>query len=346
MSNSSLVTVKVPAHASNYTAKRNHAIDKITIHHMAGMLTAAQCGGIFAKAGRGGSSNYGVGFDGSVGMYVPEAGRSWASSSPANDHRAITIEVSNSGGAPDWKVGQTAYNKTIELCVDIVRRNPGIKKIEFTGNATGNLTMHQFFANTACPGPYLKSRFPEIAALVNQKIGAGHVPVPAPSAPASGLIRFGMTGPSVKDVQNKLNAQGFNCGKADSIFGNKTLSAVKAFQKAKGLGVDGIVGPATLGALANGSSSKPSTSGKITLSVDGLWGSNTTRRLQQFLGINVDGINGIGTRKAMQKWLGVAQDGSIGPNTVKALQKKVGASVDGKLGPNTVKALQTFLNKN
>jgi peptidoglycan hydrolase-like protein with peptidoglycan-binding domain len=46
-----------------------------------------------------------------------------------------------------------------------------------------------------------------------------------------------------------LNREGFNCGEVDGIFGKGTKGQVIAFQKAKGLGADGIVGPKTREAL-------------------------------------------------------------------------------------------------
>lgn len=83
---------------------------------------------------------------------------------------------------------------------------------------------------------------------------------------------------------------------------------------------------------------------KITLTVDGKWGTNTSKRFQQYLGVTQDGIFGTNSTKAMQRWLGVTADGIMGTKTIKALQKKVGATVDGVCGINTVKALQRYLN--
>lgn len=177
MSNSSLVDYTLIS--PNKNSPRNDTIKKITIHHMAGNLTVEQCGAGFAKSSRQASSNYGIGTDGRVGMYVEEKDRSWCSSSPENDHQAITIEVANDGGEPDWHVSDKAYNKLIELCVDICKRN-GIEKLNFTGDATGNLTMHKYFTATACPGPYLSSKFPEIAEAVNQRLN-----------PADGWVKTG-----------------------------------------------------------------------------------------------------------------------------------------------------------
>lgn len=175
MSNSSLVNyTKISPNKSTRSGK----ISKITIHHMAGNLTVEQCGEVFAPSSRKASSNYGVGTDGRVGMYVPENYRSWATSSSANDNIAVTIEVANDGGA-NWHVSDKALQKTIELCADICKRN-GIKKLNFTGDKNGNLTMHKWFAATACPGPYLESKFGYIADEVNKILSGKEQPKEEP----------------------------------------------------------------------------------------------------------------------------------------------------------------------
>lgn len=167
MSNSLLVDyIKL---SPNYN-KRKYKITKITIHHMAGNLSVEGCGNVFATSARQASSNYGVGTDGRVGLYVDEKNRAWTSSNADNDHRAVTIEVANDGGGPNWHVSDKALQTTIDLCVDICKRN-GIERLNFTGDKSGNLTMHKYFTNTACPGPYLASKFPYIAAEVNKRLG-------------------------------------------------------------------------------------------------------------------------------------------------------------------------------
>ena len=70
-------------------------IKKITIHHMAGNLSVEECGKLFATSSRQVSSNYGIGTDGRIALYVEEKNRPWTSSSPANDYQAVTIEVAN-----------------------------------------------------------------------------------------------------------------------------------------------------------------------------------------------------------------------------------------------------------
>lgn len=184
MSNSPLVSYKKISPNSNNP--RNHKIDKITIHHMAGNLTVESCGNVFASASRQASSNYGIGTDGRIGMYVEEKNRSWCSSNAANDNRAVTIEVANDGGAPDWHVSDKAMASLIDLCVDICKRND-IDRLNFTGDASGNLTQHNYFKATSCPGPYLKSKFQYIADEVNKRLGedesASNKPTAIPNVP-------------------------------------------------------------------------------------------------------------------------------------------------------------------
>ena len=166
MSNSSLVSYTKLS--PNYST-RPGKISKITIHHMAGNLTVETCGNVFAPSSRQASSNYGIGTDGRVGMYVEEKNRAWTSSNRANDEVAVTIEVANDGGAPNWHVSDKALAALIDLCVDICKRN-GIAKLNWTGDASGNLTIHKFFAATNCPGPYLESKMAYIANEVNKRL--------------------------------------------------------------------------------------------------------------------------------------------------------------------------------
>lgn len=167
MSNSKLVDyVKI---SPNKTSPRKSKITKITIHHMAGNLSIETCGNVFAPSSRQASSNYGVDSNGRVGMYVEEKDRSWCSSNANNDHQAITIEVANDGKGPNWHVSDKALQKTIDLCVDICKRN-GIKELVYTGDTRGNLTRHDMFKDKCCPGPYLGSKFPYIASEVNKRL--------------------------------------------------------------------------------------------------------------------------------------------------------------------------------
>ena len=194
MSNSSLVSyTKI---SPNKNSPRNHKIDTITIHHMAGNLSIETCGNVFANKSKQASSNYGIGSDGRVGMYVEEKDRSWCSCSSSNDNRAITIEVANNTGAPNWTVSDKAYNSLIDLVTDICKRN-GIEKLIWSDKKTDrvnhkngcNMTLHSDFASTSCPGPYLKGKMPQIASDVNARL----IPEPAkedPTTAQGGAAKF------------------------------------------------------------------------------------------------------------------------------------------------------------
>ena len=168
----------------NRNVPRNHEIDTITIHHMAGNLTIERCGQLFANPSRQGSSNYGVGTDGRIGLYVPESDRAWTSGSPSNDNRAVTIEVANDQTVEPWHVSDKALQSTINLCADICRRN-GIKKLVWSDNKSDrvnhkngcNMTVHRDFQATACPGTYLYSKMGYIAQAVNALLNSGDIPV-------------------------------------------------------------------------------------------------------------------------------------------------------------------------
>ena len=175
MSKSSLVNVNVPAYEGNYTKGRSgRKIEAITIHHMAGRLTAEQCGKIFQKVGRYGSSHYGIGYDGRIGQYVDETDTAWTNSNWDSNCKSVTIETSDNDNS--WYVNDTTLNSLIKLVADIAKRNnlgtlvPG-----------KNLTWHSMFTSTTCPGDYLRSKMQYIADEAN-KINCGS------SVPSSNVV--------------------------------------------------------------------------------------------------------------------------------------------------------------
>lgn len=168
MSNSSLISGSYTSHLKR-NHPRNNKILKITPHHCAGNMTFNGMKSVINRNDREMSCNYLIQSDGQIFLFVNEEDRSWCSSNAANDHQAITIEVANDGGAPNWHVSDKALNALIELCVDICKRND-IPYLNFTEDSKGNLTQHNYFTATACPGPYLKSKFPYIVDEVNKRI--------------------------------------------------------------------------------------------------------------------------------------------------------------------------------
>ena len=177
MSNSPLVdcTMKSP----NHSGARTHSLDRITPHCVVGQFTAEGIGNCFLSSSREASCNYGIGTEGRVVLCVDESNRSWCSSSRSNDQRAVTIECASNTSSP-YAMNSKVYNKLIDLCVDICKRNGKTKLIWFgdkekTLNYTPAknemvITVHRWFANKACPGDWLYSRLGDLAKTVTQRL--------------------------------------------------------------------------------------------------------------------------------------------------------------------------------
>ena len=253
MSNSSLVTYKrISPHK---TSPRNHAIDTVTIHCIVGQWTAKQGCDYFATTDRDCSANYIVGKDGSIGLAVDEADRSWCSSSRDNDNRAITIEVASDTSHP-YAVTDAAYNALIALLADICKRN-GIKKLLWKADKSligqvdkQNMTVHRWFANKACPGEYLYSRHGEIAEKVNALLNVEQEPVtPETTVPAT-------DNPST--IWNYFKGKGLNDFAVAGIMGNiyaesgfKPTNLQNAYEKKLGYTDDSYTAAVDSGSYGN-----------------------------------------------------------------------------------------------
>lgn len=179
MSNSPLISYTQIS--PNKTSPRNHKIDTITIHCAVGQHSIEKLGGMFAPSSKKASSNYGIGSDGRIGMYVEEKDRSWCSSNKANDNRAITIECACDPIHP-YAINEKVYKSLIRLCADICKRN-GIKELKWKGDKSligqvdkQNMTVHRWFAKKACPGDYIYERLGKIATEVNEQLGVATEP--------------------------------------------------------------------------------------------------------------------------------------------------------------------------
>lgn len=208
----------------NRTKNRNHAIDTITIHCVVGQCSVETLGNVFAPTSRQASSNYGVGVDGRIGMYVEEKDRSWCTSNAANDHRAITIEVASDTTHP-YAVNSKAYAGLLDLVTDICRRN-GIKKLVWSTNKNDrvnhlngcNMTVHRDYANKACPGDYLYNRHGEIAAEVNKRLGVVADTTPKEDDTMSKLYASKVIAVAVAEI-------GYKEKKSNSNLDDKTANA-------------------------------------------------------------------------------------------------------------------------
>lgn len=159
----------------NRNSPRNHKIDTITIHCAVGQISAESLCNWFKLNTTRASSNYVIGFDGKIGLSVPEEDRSWCSSNAANDNRAVTIECASDRSEP-YAINSKVYDSLINLLVDICKRND-IPELRWRGdkNLVGkvdkqNMTVHRWFANKSCPGDYIYDRLTQIAEEVNARL--------------------------------------------------------------------------------------------------------------------------------------------------------------------------------
>ena len=180
MSNSSLVNVTVLAHKNNYTVGRSGKnIEIITIHHMAGVLTAKECGKLFQDGTRKVSSHYGIGKDGEIGLYVDEENTAYTNGNFDSNSIAVTIETSNSEASGEYPVSDEVLNVLIKLVADIAKRNNLGTLVKGQ-----NLTWHKMHAETSCPGEYLLSKMDYIveeANKINNEVTSVPEPEPVPT---------------------------------------------------------------------------------------------------------------------------------------------------------------------
>lgn len=224
------------------------------------------------------------------------------------------------------------------------------------------LTASKYLTSDAClvRGDILLNDNAHTAINCGNGSSAGSTTTSSASTTSSAALRRGSTGSAVKTMQSMLIACGYSCGKsgADGSFGPDTEKAVRAFQTAYKLEVDGIYGPnskAKLTSVYNGL--KTGTSSNTS--------SSWVSRLQKAIGAKVDGVAGPEThgkcptlrRNSKGAVVGLMQerlvaegfsvgssgvDNSFGPDTekaVKAFQAANGLTQDGICGPNTWRKL-------
>ena len=222
MSNSTLITCTVLS--PNNSGKRAYPVTRITPHCMVGQLSAQACGALFKKPSRQASSNYGIGTNGEIGLYVDESKRSWCSSSADNDNRAVTIECASDMRSP-YAMNSKVYASLVRLCVDICQRY-GKKKLLWFADKNRTLaykpkedemviTVHRWFASKSCPGDWLYNRLGKLAEEVTAQLaGTGQKEAPAEREKTAKLYRvqcgaFSSEGNAEKRVK-ELKAAGFD----------------------------------------------------------------------------------------------------------------------------------------
>lgn len=211
-----------PSNPSNFTVGRQgNAISEIVIHHAASTSfdSIAQT---FQNANRGASAHYAVGRNNNVDAMVAESNIAWHCANWEHNSRSIGIENVNSAGAPSWAVAAETKNTLVELCADIVRRNPSIGKLVPGKNLFGHKQVADPSRPTACPVTLIDF-LPELANRVNALVSGA--PAPSNPTPAPGKksndqvaneVLAGLWG-NGDDRRSRLAAAGYDYGTIQSI---------------------------------------------------------------------------------------------------------------------------------
>ncbi|MGL4998043.1 MAG: N-acetylmuramoyl-L-alanine amidase [Cetobacterium sp.] len=356
---------------SNQSSSRQGAkIDTFLIHHQAGTNDDAVINAMISGS-RQVSSNYTISNEGRITLVVDEDLRAWTSGSSSDggkgaawDRRAITVEIENESGSPDWRISAAALDAAARLLRD-VRQRYGTK---ITLGHRDLWTQYRASYATYCPGPETVAAIVARAGTVTD--APAPAPIPSPSLPpvGSGFTTFGGAAGKTawRGIQQYLAREWGYSGLIDGIPGKLTWLALQAFVKTHwgyqgtidgapgkmswsavqrwlksqhgytGI-IDGIPGPLTYGAMTRAGRAlwkAPSTVLPRT-QIDGVPGKITWRRAQTWLARDwgysgpIDGLPGSFTWRAMQRFL--------------AANWKYTGAVDGVPGPLTYKAMQRWL---
>lgn len=267
-----------------------------------GVLTPVRIGSVTVTATKAGDSEYNA-----------------VTSSPVE----ITITRATPTGEPAYtKI--TASGKTLaDAALGIGTITPAGGTIAWDDPTTTEVVANKSYGWTYTPTDTNYTTRTGTIKLWSKSSGGGSGRTAAVVAPDMPMLYRGCTGDAVKTLQDKLNTLGYNSGNVDGIFGAKTYAAVTAFQKANGLGVDGIVGKLTWAKLYDAT---PVNVTPVTTQPMLRTGSrgDAVRKLQEMLNVkgytcgSVDGIFGSKTKAAVlafQKANGLGADGIVGPLT-------------------------------
>lgn len=256
MTFSNLIT-GTSGNAGQYS-KRTGKIDRIILHHCA----STSLDGVLRMMSSGSrevSANYVIGNGGEIVGVVPEEFRAWTSGSAEWDGRAITFEIVNESGAPDWRVSAKAMDAVSRMLADLSARY-GIKLSRST------VVTHQELYNdhgasypTACPGPFLQARVDQVIAAAGSTSQKGAFAMPALIRTPDGSIGF-VSDAGTLDAISSLNE--VESLKATGLVGNwvqlpdmniwNTLAARTARLRAQRTAVDPAKLAADIAALMVG----------------------------------------------------------------------------------------------
>ncbi|MFI2779529.1 peptidoglycan-binding protein [Streptomyces sp. ALB3] len=295
----------VPANSANFAVNRTATVDKVVVHVTQGSYAGTISW--FQNATSKVSSHYVVrSSDGQITQMVRDKDTAYHAKSA--NASSLGIEHEGFVDDPTWFT-DTMYRSSAALTKYLCDRY-GIPKdrshIIGHSEAPGN--------DHTDPGANWNWSY------YMQLVGGSASGADGLSFGSYTTLKKGSTGPQVRAAQTLLDQQGYEAGAADGIFGATTESAVRAFQTARGLDADGMVGPKTWTALLSAGTTPALATGSSGEAVKRL-----QRALTAALGrtVTADGAFGTLTDKAVrdyQSTRSLSVDGGVGPATWGALQ--------------------------
>jgi peptidoglycan hydrolase-like protein with peptidoglycan-binding domain len=238
------------------------------------------------------------------------------------------------------------YNKLIELCVDICKRNGKTKLLWFADkDKTLNycpakdemiITVHRWFANKSCPGNWLYSRLGHLASEVTKRLGTA-TPTPAPTITDGKYYRIRKSWTdSASQLGAYINLENAKkaCEDGYTVYdwNGKAVYPVKAEATSK---PRVTVLEWQKAAIADGFKFHK-------YGADGMWGGECESVAERALVMKRDTYKYQNLTKIVQRIVGVNADGLCGQLTHDAIvkyQKANGLGVDGCVGINTWKVI-------
>lgn len=163
-------------------SKRKYPVSIFIVHHNAGTSNASLKAALWSIK-RTLSCTYAMAQNGDIYGVVTEEQKPNTSASIA-DHRAITIEIVNETGEPEWRISERAFDQLARLIADCAtRHNFPINRDHIIGHREVKHRFGDGYA-TACPGPWLYARMDELCERAREYQKASQGSTPAPSKPA------------------------------------------------------------------------------------------------------------------------------------------------------------------
>jgi murein DD-endopeptidase MepM/ murein hydrolase activator NlpD len=253
----------------------------------------------------------------------------WTSKAQMNPDRCCTLVIKHDDGWESWYIhldndttgtdDGTGWGIKRDIKPGVrVTAGQHIAWVGDSGNAE-NTAPHVHFELRDPEGVVVNS-YGSLVAAGGNDVGTGQRD---PLIGGARVLRVGLGGADVHALQDRLAALGYDAGTADGVFGPKTEAAVRAFQTAMGMTVDGLVGRQTKTALV-GLSHTDDTDSILSVGSRG----DAVRTLQQKL--------------SDQGFKPGSPDGIFGPRTLSAVlsfQQHHRLWVDGLVGPRTKRTL-------